>query len=367
MICFNTPIKGFYQFHNSGRYATHQAIFLPLSHFLKVSLRDASLSNTRNYHPGQRKSSKFPPKTPKNQPRSLPPEALTCFLSLPPMLANFLFCRGPGVFSPCLKSLCQSVSNSVAKKSAILVIFLLTMLDNTLKCPYVSQQANINRHQAIDIAENRTFSYQQIHAHKPLFGKQGKVLNLDHLYFDIVSDLELRISDFANLGISTSVESPLQINPFYAKQSQFPKKSNDVSFFYTMYYENKSNWTLGENKPNSNPIKPNFKKAKMNVNLTLAKDYRKNDDFSVRINKPNFRNGQNERKLNFNKGLQKKRCFRSPKNKPNSNPISSKAKMNLKSLAGKSGHTPAYTVRQLFDTVVLYKYHLPIIYQFTTL
>ncbi len=27
------------------------------------------------------------------------------------------------------------------------------------------------------------------------------------------------------------------------------------------------------------------------------------------------------------------------KNKPNSNPISSKAKMNLKSLAGKSGHT----------------------------
>jgi len=26
-------------------------------------------------------------------------------------------------------------------------------------------------------------------------------------------------------------------------------------------------------------------------------------------------------------------------NKPNSNPISSKAKMNLKSLAGKSGHT----------------------------
>ena len=24
-------------------------------------------------------------------------------------------------------------------------------------------------------------------------------------------------------------------------------------------YENKSNWTLGENKPNSNPIKANFK------------------------------------------------------------------------------------------------------------
>ncbi len=42
--------------------------------------------------------------------------------------------------------------------------------------------------------------------------------------------------------------------PFYAKQTQFPKKSNDVSFFYTKEYENKHNWTIGQNKPNSNPI-----------------------------------------------------------------------------------------------------------------
>ena len=52
------------------------------------------------------------------------------------------------------------------------------------------------------------------------------------------------------------------------------------------------------------------------------------------------------------------------------NPIKAnfrKAKMNLKSLAKKSGHTPVYTVRQLFDIVVLYKYHLPIINPFTPL
>jgi hypothetical protein len=54
-----------------------------------------------------------------------------------------------------------------------------------------------------------------------------------------------------------------------------------------MDYENKSDWTIGENKPNSNPIKPNFKKAKMNVNLYIIEDYRKKDDFIVRINKPN--------------------------------------------------------------------------------
>ncbi len=73
----------------------------------------------------------------------------------------------------------------------------------------------------------------------------------------------------------------------------------NVKSYNTMAYENKSNWTLGENKPNSNPNKPNFRKAKMNVNLTLTKDYRKKDDFAVR------------------------------KNKPNSKPISSKAKMNV--------------------------------------
>jgi len=63
--------------------------------------------------------------------------------------------------------------------------------------------------------------------------------------------------------------------------------------------------------------KPNLRKAKMNVNSFITKDYRKKGDFVVRINKPNFRNGQNERKLNFNKGLKKKRLFSSPKNKPN--------------------------------------------------
>ncbi len=68
-------------------------------------------------------------------------------------------------------------------------------------------------------------------------------------------------------------------------------------------YENKRNWTIGESKPNSNPIKPNLKRAKMNVNLYVIEDYRKKDDFLVRINKPNFQNAKNERKRFFTKGL----------------------------------------------------------------
>ncbi|HUU20692.1 MAG TPA: hypothetical protein VMW72_26330 [Sedimentisphaerales bacterium] len=61
----------------------------------------------------------------------------------------------------------------------------------------------------------------------------------------------------------------------------------NVNILLTMDYENISDWTLSENKPNSNPIKPNCRKAKMNVNLTLTRDYIKKDDFTVRINKPN--------------------------------------------------------------------------------
>ena len=58
-----------------------------------------------------------------------------------------------------------------------------------------------------------------------------------------------------------------------------------------MDYENISDWTIGQNKPNSNPIKPNLKKAKMNINSFITKDYRKKDDFAVQKNKPNFFKG----------------------------------------------------------------------------
>ncbi len=67
--------------------------------------------------------------------------------------------------------------------------------------------------------------------------------------------------------------------------------ANDVYPYNTTDYERKRNWTLSENKPNSNPIKANFKRAKMNINSLITKDYRKKDDFVVRINKANFFKG----------------------------------------------------------------------------
>ena len=100
----------------------------------------------------------------------------------------------------------------------------------------------------------------------------------------------------------------------------------------TTDYENKSNWTLGENKPNSNPIKPNFRNAQMNVNLTLIKDYRKKDDFEVRKNKPNSKPISVKPKMNANvfatKDYENETAFRLQKNKPNSNPIKANFKKN---------------------------------------
>jgi len=61
--------------------------------------------------------------------------------------------------------------------------------------------------------------------------------------------------------------------------------------YNTKAYENKRNRTLGQNKPNQSQFKPNLKRAKMNANDFITKDYRKNDDFAVRKNKPNFVKG----------------------------------------------------------------------------
>ena len=100
---------------------------------------------------------------------------------------------------------------------------------------------------------------------------------------------------------------------------------NHLSSVFRILYSAFGNLYICRESSTNQPLfmqnKPNLKKAKMNVNLTLTKDYRTNDCLAVRINKPNFFKCQNERKLNFNKGLQKKRLFSSPKSKPNSNPI----------------------------------------------
>jgi len=127
------------------------------------------------------------------------------------------------------------------------------------------------------------------------------------LYLEFVSDLELRISDFMltdkalcdkNLSSvvrllssvvspppSTSVENPLQIDLFMQNKPNFQKSQIHLNAYTKTAYENKSNWTLGENKPNSNPIKacPELAEA-----LSAAEGA---------VEWANFFKGQNERKI----------------------------------------------------------------------
>ncbi len=45
---------------------------------------------------------------------------------------------------------------------------------------------------------------------------------------------------------------------FMQNKPNFRKAKMNVNSLITMDYENKFNWTIGQNKPNSNPIKPNL-------------------------------------------------------------------------------------------------------------
>ncbi|MFB0555637.1 MAG: hypothetical protein ACETWQ_20215 [Phycisphaerae bacterium] len=90
---------------------------------------------------------------------------------------------------------------------------------------------------------------------------------------------------------------------FMQNKPNLVRRRRIANIFITMTYENKSNWTLGQNKPNSNPNKPNLVRRRRIANVYDTKDYRKKDDFVVRINKPNLQNAKNERKLIFYRGL----------------------------------------------------------------
>jgi len=88
-----------------------------------------------------------------------------------------------------------------------------------------------------------------------------------------------------------------------------------------MAYNSEAAFRRGKNKPNSNPNKPNLRKGKIDAKFLLTKDYRKKDDFEVRINKPNSKPISVKPKMKANafsqKDYENKTAFRPQKNKPN--------------------------------------------------
>ncbi len=59
-------------------------------------------------------------------------------------------------------------------------------------------------------------------------------------------------------GPSTTVENPLQIDLFMQNKPNFQKSQMNVSNYLKMTYENKYNWTLGENKPKQSQFQTQF-------------------------------------------------------------------------------------------------------------
>jgi hypothetical protein len=71
------------------------------------------------------------------------------------------------------------------------------------------------------------------------------------------------INNHLAFGIFTLVESALQIRPFMQNKANFRKSQMNVNKVLTKDYEKRTLGERGKNKPNTNPIKPNFRKAKM--------------------------------------------------------------------------------------------------------
>jgi hypothetical protein len=130
---------------------------------------------------------------------------------------------------------------------------------------------------------------------KTLFGNQGKVLNLGHLDFDIVSNFVLRISYFSYRDTLHEIRNALYIRRepstnqpiFIQNKPNFPDDQMNVSGTITKDYENKSNYKLRENKANTKPLKPNLLDTQMNVASVITKYYENRGLVRRRENKPN--------------------------------------------------------------------------------
>jgi len=83
---------------------------------------------------------------------------------------------------------------------------------------------------------------------------------------------------------------------FLQNKANFLKSQMNVNLYNTRDYEYKSNWTLGENKPNSKPNKANLPEGKIDAKCVFTKDYERNDIFAVPENKANSNPKQSQSK-----------------------------------------------------------------------
>jgi hypothetical protein len=94
----------------------------------------------------------------------------------------------------------------------------------------------------------------------------------------------------------------------------------NVSPVVTRDYKKKPNWALGENEPKTNPIKANFKKAKMNVTSILTVGYENKPHIWAPKKRTQFSKRQKPIQTSLPKGIMKKPRFRVPTKQTQTNP-----------------------------------------------
>jgi len=106
----------------------------------------------------------------------------------------------------------------------------------------------------------------------------------------------------------TLYKSPL----FMQNKPNFLRSQMNVNIYNTMDYENKSGWTLGQNKPNSNPILSAVGGLQMSMiqrdteKTSLSQSNKTNPiQTQFKPNQSQSQKSQNECNLTYNKGLQK--------------------------------------------------------------
>ncbi|MGB2809691.1 MAG: hypothetical protein WBC22_18255 [Sedimentisphaerales bacterium] len=86
----------------------------------------------------------------------------------------------------------------------------------------------------------------------------------------LTKDLRVSKALYNCRDTSTNVMSALQISPFCSNKPNFRKSQMNVNNVLTTDYDKKDTWSIGKNKPNTNPIqsqfKPNQSQYKPNTN-----------------------------------------------------------------------------------------------------
>jgi hypothetical protein len=122
----------------------------------------------------------------------------------------------------------------------------------------------------------------------------------------LINDLRIYKILYCCRETITDVMIALQIDPFFAKQSQFQKSQMNVSNHSIREYEQMDTWSIRKNEPKTNPNEPNLSRRslwrsrikpnscphqcggpisemlKMNVNKVLTKDYENKSHFAAK-------------------------------------------------------------------------------------